>query len=270
MTDYYSILGVGRNAGADDIKKAYRKMASQHHPDKGGDTAKFQQIEEAYRVLGDDNARAQYDNPQPQGYQQFGGFPPGFEDIFRNFGPFGDIFGHAHRHARNKTINLQTTISLEDAYFGKELVANVVLPSGRDQMLNVKIPAGIQDNTTLRLSGLGDDSHPNMPRGDIHLTIQIQPHHTFQRSGDDLLQNVNVSIWDALLGETIRVSSIDQRTFDVKLPEGIQHDQIVSIPDCGMPVMNNSKKGRLLLKISLVMPNVLTDEQKTLIKKIRS
>lgn len=270
MTDYYSILGVGRNANADEIKKAYRKMASQHHPDKGGDTAKFQQIEEAYRVLGDDNARAQYDNPQPQGFQQFGGFPAGFEDFFRGFGGFGDIFGHAHRPSRNKTINLQTTITLEDAYFGKDLVANVILPSGRDQMLNVKIPAGIHDGTTLRLSGLGDDTYANMPRGDIHLTIQIQPHHTFQRSQDDLLQTLNVSIWDALLGETVRVNSLDKRTYDVKLPDGLQPDQIISIPDCGMPVMNTNSKGRLLLKIKLIMPKILTEEQKTLIKKLKS
>lgn len=269
MTDYYSILGIQRNASADDIKKAYRKMASQHHPDKGGDTARFQQIEEAYRILGDENSRAQYDNPQPQGFQQFGGFPPGFEDLFRNFHPFGDIFGN-HRTPRNRTLNLQTTITLEDAYHGKELVANIILPSGRDQMINVKIPAGIHDGTTLRLSGLGDDTVKNAPRGDVHLTIQIQPHSVFQRNGDDLIKDLSVSVWDALLGEVVRVTTIDNRSFDVKIPEGTNHDQILNVPDCGMPIMNSNKKGRLLLKIKIDLPKNLSEAEKQIIRKLKS
>jgi curved DNA-binding protein len=271
MTDYYSILGVQRGASADEIKKAYRKMASQHHPDKGGDTAKFQQIEEAYRTLGDDNARSEYDNPQPQGFQQFGGFPPGFDNFFKGFGGFNDIFGHhQQRQQRNKTINLQTAITLEDAYNGKELVANVVLPSGRDQVINVKIPAGIQDGTTLRLSGLGDDSILNLPRGDIHLTIQVHPHNEFHRNGDDLIKELDVNVWDSLLGETLHVTTIDGRTFEVKIPEGIQHDQILNVPDCGMPIMNTNRKGRLLLKVRITIPRNLTDEQKDLVRKIKS
>jgi curved DNA-binding protein len=271
MSDYYSILGVQRDASADEIKKAYRRMASQHHPDKGGDTQAFQKIEEAYRILSDDNARAQYDNPQPQYQNPFGGGGHPFEDLFRHFGgnPFGDIFGH-QRVQRNRTINLQTTISLEDAFFGKEIVANVLLPSGRDQMINVKVPAGVQDGVTLRLSGIGDDSIPNAPRGDIHLTIQIQPHNVFQRQGDDLIRPFNISIWDAILGETKRINTIDGKEFDVKIPEGTQFDQILNVPDCGMPNINNGRRGRLLLKIQIQVPTNLTSEQKELIRKLIS
>jgi curved DNA-binding protein len=272
MTDYYSILGVDRSASSDEIKKAYRRMASQHHPDKGGDTGKFQQIEEAYRTLSDDNARSQYDNPQPRGgefhFHAGGGNP--FEDVFRHFGGgFGDIFGQ-RQQARNRTINLQTVITLEDAFYGKELVANIILPSNKDQMITVKIPSGIQDGTTLRLSGLGDDSHPHMPRGDIHLTIQIQPHNIFQRQGDDLIQNFNVTVWEALLGENLRVRTIDDRIFDIKIPDGSQQDQILNIPDCGMPNINSGQRGRLLLKLKIIIPNNLTEKQKSLIKQINS
>ena len=187
--DYYNILGVSKQAGADEIKKAYRKLASQHHPDKGGDTKKFQEVEEAYRTLSDPEKRQQYDNPQPQfgGGGFGGGVPPGFEDIFSAFGggPFGDMFGRRQQPQRNKTLNMQTNVSLEEAFSGKNLMATVVLPSGKEQLIDVKIPAGIQDGVTLRLSGMGDDSIPNIPRGDIHLTVHVQPHSTFIRQGDD-------------------------------------------------------------------------------------
>jgi curved DNA-binding protein len=145
--DYYNILGVDRSASQDDIKKAYRKLAAKHHPDRGGDTAKFQEISAAYDTLSDPNKRSQYDNPQPQGgFQQYGGMPPGFEEMFRGFGnsPFGDIFGQRRQQpVRNRTLNLQTQITLEEAFKGKDLLANVQLPSGRDQLLEVKIPAGV-------------------------------------------------------------------------------------------------------------------------------
>jgi curved DNA-binding protein len=269
MTDYYSILGVDRTASAEDIKKAYRRMANQHHPDKGGDTQKFQQIEEAYRILSDNTQRSQYDNPNPfyGGAGGAQGYHNPFEDIFRHFGGFGDIFGNRQHQPRNRIINLQTAITLEEAFFGKDMVANIMLPSGRDQMLNIKIPAGIQDGTTLRLSGLGDDTYPNMPRGDIHLTIQIHPHNIFQRQGDDLLQTFSITVWEALLGETVRVKTIDDRMFEVKIPEGSQQDQILNVPDCGMPNINSGQRGRLLLKLKIVIPSNLTDKQKSLIKQ---
>ena len=131
--NYYETLGVSKNATPDEIKRAFRKLASQHHPDKGGDTQKFQEIQAAYDTLGDPEKKAAYDNPQPQ-FQQFGGMPSGFEDIFNAFGggnPFGDMFGRRpqRQQPRNKTLNLQTGISLEDAFFGKDLTLSVTLPT---------------------------------------------------------------------------------------------------------------------------------------------
>jgi len=168
--DHYSTLGVDKNAGSDEIKRAYRKLASQHHPDKGGDKAKFQEIQAAYDTLSNPDKRAQYDNPQPQfhGGGGFNGAPPGFEDIFAQmFGggqhPFGNMF-RQQQAPRNRTLNIQTSITLEDAFHGKDLIATLGLPSGRDQTIEVKIPAGIGDGTTLRLAGMGDDSVPNTPR----------------------------------------------------------------------------------------------------------
>jgi len=268
MTDYYSILGVPKGASADEVKKAYRKMASQHHPDKGGDTAKFQQIEEAYRVLSDPNQKAQYDNPQPEFSDPFGPFMNGgFQDIFRHF-HFGDAFGHHHhRPARNPTVNMTAGISLEEAFYGKELLANVTLPSGKEQMVNVKIPAGIQHGTTLRLAGMGEDRIPGAPRGDIHLTINILPHSVFRREGDDLVQELHIPVWTAILGDTVRVKTLDNRELEMTIPAGTQFGQTMAVQGEGMPNMGDNRlRGRMLVRLNINIPTDLNDTQKKLLK----
>jgi DnaJ-class molecular chaperone len=275
--DYYNILGVNKNATQDEIKKAYRKLASQHHPDKGGDKSKFQEIQGAYDTLGDPNKRNQYDNPAPQGFNQFGGFPPGFEDIFSHFGgggsPFGDIFGRQqHRPPqRNRTLNLQTTISLEDAFSGKDMVASITLPSGLEQVLEVKIPAGVREGTVLRLAGMGDDTYQNIPRGDLHLTVNIEPHKIYQRQGDDLLRQISISCFDAILGKTLTFETIDNKTLEIIIKAGTQHGQILAVQGYGMPYMGDQRmKGRLLIEIKVTVPTNLTEDQKDLIRQLVS
>jgi DnaJ-class molecular chaperone len=275
MSDYYNTLGVDRNASQDDIRKAYRRMASQHHPDRGGDTAKFQDIQAAYETLSDPEKKAQYDNPQQHmhhGGHPFGGMPGGFEEFFASFGMgpggFGFNFGPQHRQARNRNLNFQAQITLEDAFFGKDLVATVRLPSGKDQVINVKIPRGIQDGTTLRLEQLGDDSYPNMPRGDIHLTVQIQPHHKFRRNGDDLIMSLEVNAIDAMLGKNLQVDTLEGKTLEIKINPGTQHGQTLAASGHGMPNMHDPRFiGRLLIELSIKIP-MLDDEQKLKLAQI--
>jgi molecular chaperone DnaJ len=273
MSDYYQTLGVGRNASESEIKQAYRRLASQHHPDKGGDTRKFQEIEEAYRVLSDPEAKGQYDSPQPQFNSGVGGGHP-FEDIFRHFGgnPFGDIFGarhHFHQTPRNRTLNIQTAISLEDAYSGKELLASMTLPDGKENIVNVKIPPGIHDGTVLRLAEMGEDNVPGAPRGDLHLTVNIQPHAHFVRQGDDLIKEITLPVWDAILGKKLTVVSIDKKQLEVTIPPGTQLDQILSVQGAGMPNMNDPRfKGRMLLKLKFTVPSNLTEQQKETIRSV--
>ena len=270
MADHYKTLGVDRNATQDDIKKAYRKLAAKHHPDRGGDTATFQEISVAYDTLSNPEKREQYDNPAPQGFHQHGGMPEGFEELFRNFGgPFGDIFGRRPQAARNRTLNVQTNITLEDAFYGKTLTSTLRLPSGRDQTIEIKIPAGIRDGTTLRLAGVGDDSVSNIPRGDIHLTVNILPHPIFKRENDDLIFDVDITCFDAILGKTIRFDTIEGKTFDTSIPPGIQPGQQMNINGYGMPNMSNTvMRGRLLININITIPTTLTDSQKIELKKI--
>jgi DnaJ-class molecular chaperone len=273
MTTHYQTLGIDRTANEDDIKRAYRKMAMKHHPDRGGDQAEFQKIQEAYSVLSDPVKRQQYDNPQPQPqFHHFHGgggpMPPGFEDLFRQFGfQFGgDPF---QRQPRNRILNLQTTISLEESFNGKELIANIILPSGREQIINVRIPPGVADGMTLRLREIGDDSVPSAPRGDVHLTISVPPHHTFQRQDDDLIKEVSITAFDAMLGSIIPITTIDNKTLEVTINPSTQHGTTLSIQGHGMPNVNDPRfRGRLLLKIKVIIPT-LSNSQRELITQAK-
>jgi curved DNA-binding protein len=269
MTDYYQTLGVDRNATPEEIKKAYRSLASKHHPDKGGDTNKFQDIQVAYETLSDPEKKAQYDNPQPQGFPggfhfHAGGMPSGFDDILSQM--FGGHHPFGHRQPpRNKTLNIQTSISLEEAFRGKDLLANLTLPSGREQTIEVKIPAGIQDGTTLRLQGLGDDSIPNMPRGDLHLTILVLPHNIYRRQGDDLIRSVEITCIEAMLGKNILIDTLGDKTLEISISPGTQPGQILNINGYGMPKASDNRfKGRLMIQVNITVP-LLTDEQKRLL-----
>lgn len=275
MDDHYTTLGVGKTATQDEIKTAYRKLASKHHPDRGGDTAVFQKIQAAYDVLSNAEKRAAYDNPQSQEFNFNGGMPPGFEDIFQafNMNGFGDIFGHRryHQPQRNRTLNLQTTITLAEAFTGKELVATIKLPSGKEQVVSVKIPAGVTDGTTLRLQGMGDDTFPNLPRGDVHLTVTVIPDSKFERQGDDLITEVDIDAFDAILGTDVNIETIDGKTLTVTIKPGTQPGSMLGAQGYGMPNMHDNKfKGRLLLKIKVTIPSLLTEEQKQLIRQARN
>jgi DnaJ-class molecular chaperone len=275
--NYYEILGVSKQATEDEIKKAYRKLASQHHPDKGGDKVKFQEIQSAYATLSDEQKRQQYDNPRPQfGGGNPGGFefhfdgPGGFEQFFGGGHPFGDIFGfrQQRRQATNRNVQLQTSISLEDAFWGKELIANVTLPSGKEQTVNIKIPQGIHEGTTLRLSGMGDDSVKELPRGDILLNVHIGNHPRFIRQGDDLFQEVTINSIEAMLGTTITLTSIDDKQLETTIPAGIQNDAMIGLAGYGMHNFNDpSRRGRLIVKVKIVTP-ALSEEQKNNLRNL--
>ena len=243
-----------------------------------GNTDQFREIGAVYlketttgETLSDPNKKAAYDNPRPQmGGFQFhhgpGGFPPGFDDFFEH--AFGGMFGRRGPQ-KNRSLNLQTQITLEEAFWGKDFVANVVLPSGRDQVIEVKIPKGIQNGNTIRLSGIGDDSVPNLPRGDIHLTVHVKEHHEFHRQNDDLIKQLDINCLDAIIGKTININTIENKTLEINIQPGIQHGQFISVPGHGMPNINqNTMRGRLLLNVNIVIPTNLTESQKQIIKEI--
>lgn len=257
--DYYSILGVPKTASQDDIKKAYRKLAAKHHPDRGGDTAKFQQLEEAYRTLGDDQKRAEYDNPMPQFHFHTGNMGD-MHDIFGSM--FGGPFGGGFRQQRkNRNINIRVEMSLEEVLVGKEVTGNIRLPSGKDQNIQITIPPGVQNGDTIRFRGLGDDSVPNAPRGDLIAQIIEIPHSKFRRDGRNLYAQYEISAFDAILGKSVRFRTLEDKELEIKIPAGIQPGQLIKCDSYGLPAgPHNGHRGTLFIEIKVVIPKTLFTE----------
>jgi len=166
--DHYSTLGVSKNASEKDIKTAFRKLAAQHHPDKGGDHKKFVEIKEAYETLSNPQKRQMYDqygtaDPRQQRYtsSHFHGENP-FEDIFSQM--FGN-FGHRSQ-ARNNTIQAEVQIELEDVLYGKSIDAEVGFRNGATKLVTINIPKGVYHGSQIRYQGMGDHSNPKAPPGD--------------------------------------------------------------------------------------------------------
>ena len=271
---YYDVLGVSKTATSDEIKKAYRKLASQHHPDKGGVTAKFQEIQTAYDTLSDPNKRAEHDNPNPFGQSPNGGWPQAsgspFDQFFHQFGPdLGSVFG-ARRGGgfRNKDINLTANITLEEAFYGKDVVAQYSVHGGQKRTFETRIPPGIESGNVMRVSGAGDHSIPQMPPGDAMLTVNIAPHSRFQRHGADLIEEISITVWEALLGSEKDIKTIDGQTLTIKIKESTQPNTTMRLQGYGMFYINSGQRGNHMISIKVVIPNNLTEYQKNTLKSI--
>lgn len=277
--DYYSTLGLQRGASADDIKKAYRSMAMKHHPDRGGDEKKFKEVEEAYRTLSDPQKKQMVDSgmdPNSQGGMGGGGFNNGpfefhfnsnnFDDIFGNFG-----FGFNPRQMRrNKSVNINVEMNLLDVLNGKSLDAEITIPGGNKKVISINIPPGIEHGQQIRYERMGDDSIQNMPPGDLIVNVRVIPHPSFRREGDSLVTEKTVSVWDAILGCTLTIETIDNKTLQITVPPGTQPDTMMSCRQEGLPNMRNRHRGNLLIKIKVSIPRDLTESQKTTISQLKN
>lgn len=248
--DYYSVLGVAKSANQDDIKQAYRKLAMQHHPDKGGDEAKFKQLNEAYSVLGDPIKRADHDNPQPP--QQFNFNNAHFE--------FNDMFAQAFVNRRprtNKDVTIAVTLDLEDIVRGKKLVARYALPSGRIEESNIDIPPGVDQGLGIRFDGLGDDSIIHLPRGNLIVKIKLKPHPVWRREGLDLFTVKKIGIFDCILGTTVEIETLDSKILHVTVPPGTQPSSMFNLPGYGVPDIRTGASGNAYMQISAIVPKIV-------------
>jgi curved DNA-binding protein len=276
MTTHYETLGVSKSATPDEIKKAYRKLASQHHPDKGGDTAKFQQIEEAYRILSDPNQRQQYDNPQHQSFRfntsDFDGMPPGFEDIFRNFGfGHGSPFGQ-HRQAqprRNKDLKVNIQITLAETLSEQQKTLSVKTTTGRTEIVEVTIPRGV-DQSVIKYPGLGDDCFNTLSRGDLYVHVNVIADPRFNLNGLDLITRQEINCLQAMAGGEIEVEGLDGKKFVLTVPAGTQHGNLLRIRNEGLYASNYGMKGNLLVELAISIPRNLSEEQLNLVRQIQS
>ena len=277
MTDYYQTLGVGADASPEQIKKAYRSLANKHHPDKGGDQAKFKDISVAYDTLSDANKKTEYDQTRMYGDQPqfhfhtgnpFGGGQDPFGQMFGGAGhPFGDIFGQMRGVRKNRDLNIQCQVSLVDSYLGKQLEANFQLPSGRNQSVKINVPPGITNGDTIRYNGLGDDTIPQMQRGNLNVTILVQADPKFERRGDDLYTNIEISPIEAMLGCRKTVSNISGDRMEIDIRAGVETGVEFASHGTGFTNVNNGGKGRFVSVVKIKTP-IITDQN--LIAKLRA
>lgn len=306
--DYYKVLGLEKNASADDIKKAYRKLALKHHPDrnpgdKKGAEERFKKISEAYAVLSDPEKRQQYDNFGSEAFSQkftqediFRGFD--INDILRDLGFGGgggfSFFGAPGGRGRRQTYTNRVDPYAE--YFGGEQFRQPMQQKGEDleynlsisleeayrgaektialrqgnttRELKVKIPPGIGSGQKLRLQGKGSPGIGGGPAGDIYLNILVQPHPVFSREGDDLVTEVMVRFSEAALGTSVDVPTLNGQTKRLKVPAGTQSNTRIRMKGFGMPHFKGGGKGDEFVKVSVNIPKKLTDKQQELLRKL--
>ena len=271
--NHYEVLGVTKAAAPDEIKKAYRKLASQHHPDKGGDTAKFQEIQTAYDTLSDPHKRAAYDNPAPQmgpGNFHFNFGNGDINDIFSQFG-----FGHASpftRQAarRNPDIRTELILGLQETLTDQVKTMSVRTTNGTRQNVDVRIPKGITSGTTIKYPGLGDHIFENLPKGDLYVTVNVTGHPNYKVAGLDLISSLTIDCFQAILGSEQTVVSLDGKVFTIQTPTGCQNGTKLKISGEGLPGFQQDIKGNLLIQVNVSIPTNLNPEQLDLIRTIKN
>lgn len=250
--DHYQTLGVAKNASPDEIKKAYRKLASQHHPDKGGDTATFQKIEEAYRTLSDPQQRQQYDNPMNQGFGAQGFPGGGFHFNMNGFNMddiFGQMFRQHHQAQRNNVFRTTFWINLEQVYNGGEEVLKLQTPTGL-HMVKVNIPKGIQDGGQIRYEKVIESN-------DLIVEYRIHNHLKYERRMNDLYCNHPISVLDLIVGSTFEFTTLSGKTLEVAVPPKTQPHMHLKLGGHGLPIQGTSIYGDQIILLKPFIPDII-------------
>lgn len=302
--DYYKVLGLEKNATAEEIKKTYRKLAKKYHPDTnaGSKTAesKFKELNEAYEVLGDEGKRATYDEMyedvksgryhagtsggfDPSMYRAQTGGAGGYEYTWSttdgNAGDFSDFFnmffrggargmgrsGFENYSGNGQDIEAGVDIGIRQAYKGGEQTVTMETETGA-KTIKFKIPAGIQPGEKIKLSGLGSAPFGKGKAGDLYLEIGLKPEAGFSLNGTELEKTIDIYPWQAALGDNIYVTTLDEK-LSVKIPSGIQPGGKLRVTSRGYPV-KNGKRGALSLVVRIVNPPHLSGDMKKLYEQL--
>lgn len=283
-SDYYTVLGVGRSASEAEIKKAYRSLARKYHPDiNPGDKEaerKFKEINEAYEVLSDPQKKAQYDQFGRVGGPGFGGAGTGnvdFSDIFETF--FGGGAGAGGRRqpggmgyrADGQDVEQTAEITLEESFNGATRAFNFHSPNGQPRRIEVKIPAGADTGTRVRVAGEGGPGIGGGRRGDLFVVIKMLPHPHYERTGDDLTYRAPIDIYTLLLGGETRVPLLNGGTVRLTIPAGTANGKKFRVSGQGMPRLRApSSRGDLYVVADAQLPATLSDRERSLFEELRS
>jgi len=283
-TDYYNTLGIDRSASDKDIQKAYRDLARKYHPDMNPDDAsakqKFQEVQQAYDVLSDDQKRAQYDQ-FGAGFEQmgrgggnpFGGSSVDLESIFGGMGGSGGFeqffnFGGGQggpRPRQGQDLEVAQDIPFATAVTGGEFTVNAMTPDGSRKPVTVKVPAGIKQGKKIRVRGYGYPGRGGAPSGDMLIKINICDHPNYKRSGRDLELEVPVTLAEAIKGTSIEIPT-PYSTIELKVPPGIQSGKKIRVPKHG--VSHKTGRGNLYVTIQVAIPAKIPKDVATKIEAL--
>ncbi len=287
MEDYYKILGVEKTASEAEIKKAYRKLAMQHHPDRNaGDKKaeeKFKKISEAYAALSDTEKRKQYDTfGANQFHQQYSTDDifrgADFGNIFDEMGGFDSIFsrmfgggrGGPQGGGKGQDVEYTLPIQFDEAYRGVERNVDLTLSNGERRTFKLKIPAGVKDGGRLRVPGRGaSPRHPRGTPGDLFVKIELSQDKIFHRIGNDIEVKVPVNLSDLFLGRACDVQT-PEGSRKVKVPAGVKLGTKIRLRGLGFPVIGTPERGDLFAIVDVRVPESLSAEQKRLIEELRA
>ena len=275
--DFYKTLGVDKKAGADEIKKKYRALARDLHPDKTkGDAAKedkFKAVSEAYEILSDEKKRAEYD--EARSLYERGGFRPpqgggpgaDFSDMFGGGNPqdiFANLFGGGGRRGPRKGQDLQTeaTISFRESIFGTILDLRLATDRGQAQNISARVPVGVNDGAKIRVKGKGAAGEAGP--GDLFILLTVKPHPIFSRAGENLTLNLPVTFTEATLGADIKVPTLSGEDVTVRIAPGTSNGRTLRVK--GRGIVKGSTTGDLLVTIQVQVPQRVNEKAEEALK----
>lgn len=259
--DFYKILGVAPNATEEEIKKAYRKLAMTHHPDRGGDEETFKKIKEAYEKLTADNANSMHAN-------NFSGFQ-NLHEMFRqeqragrrNWS-FDSGWDSAAEQVKNPDVNISIPCSLEEAHTGFTKQVEFTLPDANVKNMTVTFPPGCTGDIKIRYAGEGSRLLRGKPPGDLYVRLNIASHAIWRIDGNDLLAILEITVWQAMLGTTVEFDDISGTKMQITVPPGTQSRSQLRLKNKGMNIRGSTARGHAFLEVVVRIP-ALTEEDKT-------